>query len=274
MQKMMNGIAALTLTVLCGLQVVVNSHPSVLLCDNSQRVSEKVLPCMLQIGIAQSGNVKVQTVGSAVIVRSDGYALTAKHTVTTASHVFVKDVTGQQYSAIYFMADANRDLAVLHFAPLPTQPLRAIRIGGTVSAGQEIMAFGFPAATEILGLSATVSKGVVSGVDRVLEEPGSREESEKPERKDDPKSLTFFTAKGLLDELFGHNKAYTEHMLQIDAMVNPGSSGGAVVDMNGELVGVMHSIISNTGSSIGLNFAIPVSEASTILGSIPPKEKN
>lgn len=254
----------------------------------SREVAEQVLPTIVQVGVAVPGNPQVETVGTGIVVRSDGYVLTAKHNVSPSAHVYIKTMDGAAYTVAYYVADAHRDLAVLKVVVermeqvdpeseeqvLVKHELPAIELGGSdLAAGQEVMVFGFPAQHMINSLKATVSRGVISGVGRVIEEPTAKASEDDVADETNTAREFFLTPSQGLEMLFGKPKAYTKNMLQLDAMMNPGSSGGAVVDMEGRLIGVANSIISNTGSNAGLNFAIPIEEAIDVLSTIPPKKE-
>jgi S1-C subfamily serine protease len=273
----------MTLTVLLGafsfLVIGLSSRNS----DESEVVAKKVLPAIVQIGIALPGDSKVETVGTGVVVRSDGYVLTAKHNVADAAHVFIKTIDGRVFAAGYYVADAQRDLALLKVTTeqlervqpdaalvLVQHDLVALELGSAVEVGQKIMTFGFPAHHVVNGFTASVAQGIVSAVERVIEEPGGKKEKSEEDKEDKSiKAFEIVHAGGALELLFGGpQKAYVEHMVQFDAMANPGSSGGAVVDMNGRLIAVINSMVSSSGSNAGINFAVPISEASTILGTM------
>lgn len=267
----------IVMLVVCGFQMT-----TTLVGDRgkeSQEVSREVLPSMVQIEVAEYGQRELVTVGSGVIVSADGWVLTAKHNISSSSRVSVRTTVGESFRVTYAIVDANRDLALLRFSPIVPIPVVAedgtktqkyvpyiltpIQISGVIPVpGQEIMTFGYPAHRVIGGLMATVAKGIVSALDRRIAEPSRQKES------DDGVVSTSEPKQEYADliELFGlDRKSYVEHLMQFDAMVNPGSSGGAVTNMDGELVGIINSMVSPVGASVGLNFAVEISEAREIL---------
>ena len=251
--------AFLTVVSLCGTAVSVAS------IKGDSEMAAKVLPTIVQVGMA-GGDTTINTVGSGVIVGSAGYILTAKHNVSSSQHVFVRLMDGTVYKALYYVADAHRDLALIRVAAseLPTIEIGSIE---SVAIGQEVWTFGFPASRIIKGTetTATVSKGVVSGLERELEEHGiGGDDEEATEEPVEPvREWGFF--RGLDIDLLSRERLHVRHLIQIDAMMNPGSSGGAVTDAQGKLLGICHSIISNTGGNVGINFAIGIDEADMLL---------
>jgi|GEM_PF-4879915 len=244
----------------------------------SQEVADKVLPTMVQIGVSMSGDSSVKTIASGVLVSNRGYVLTVKHAVDDVAHVYIKTHHGDMFRASYFIADAHRDLAIVKFVPILEEisidvtkgqvasksfvALNSIKINHKeIAPGQEIMAFGFPAHDSLGGGAATVSRGVVSGVNRTVFEPMASGIEERKISRD----LAIERAIEIGATLMGIGRPRTPSMLQVDVMVNPGSSGGAIVNMEGELIGICNSMITSTGANIGINLAIPVSEASDIL---------
>lgn len=238
---------------------------------SSEDTANRVLPSIVEVGISMSGSDDVRTVGSGIVVRDDGYVLTAKHVLMQSSRVFIKTLEGHAYISPYYVADSNRDLALIRVLPREGRKLVAIELGGSPVVGQEVFTFGYPARSSIGGLGATVARGIISGVERSIEEPGGMAEPQKEDTTTQQPSFPYRLINPVdIMTLLGMSKSYTYHMIQIDAMVNPGSSGGALTDSEGRLLGVVNSIITNTGSDIGLNFVVPLSEAISLFESMPP----
>jgi S1-C subfamily serine protease len=170
-------------------------------------------------------------IGSGVIVDENGNILTAYHVVAGLNQAWVRFVDGSVVVATVDKAQPERDLAVLHVDGLPDAATAATLAGG-VQPGDEVMAIGAP-----FGLEGSLTSGVVSATGRsfVVEETG-----------------TVLT-----------------NMIQFDAAVNPGNSGGPLVDMTGRVVGIVTGIINPTNMRvfIGLGFAVPIESAS---GIFPP----
>jgi serine protease Do len=166
--------------------------------------------------------------GSGVIVSSDGHILTNNHVVENATKISVELADGRTLSAKLVGTDAASDLAVLD---VEATSLPTVRYGDSESlkVGDVVLAFGNP-----LGVGQTVTMGIVSAKGR---------------------------ATGLGDGSY-------EDFLQTDAPINQGNSGGALVNLQGELVGINAQILSPTGGNIGLGFAIPSSMVQAVAGQL------
>ena len=170
---------------------------------------------------------RATSLGSGVIVSTDGYILTNHHVVEGADEIEVVLNDGRQLSARIRGTDPESDLAVL---VTETKGLPAIAFAGTdsVQVGDVVLAIGNP-----FGFGNTVTMGIVSALGR---------------------------------NHLGINRF--EDFIQTDAAINPGNSGGALVDAAGNLVGINSTIYSQSGGSMGIGFAIPVSLARTVLQQI------
>ncbi len=175
-------------------------------------------------------------VGSGVIIDSDGYILTNEHVVGPASDIMVRLTDGNEYRARVVAVDYKADLAVLKVdAP---QPLKAAELGDSdkVKIGQWVMAVGNPFGIAFQSAEPSLSVGIVSAVHRSLPEAMWR----------------------------GRN--YVD-LIQTDAAINPGNSGGPLVDMDGRVIGINVAIVSPSGGSVGLGFAIPINAARRVIDS-------
>ena len=191
-------------------------------------------------------SIEVQTAagggeGSGVVWDGDGHIVTNAHVVAGGERVQVTLSDGRSYAAEITGTDASTDLAVLRLQDGPSD-LRPISIGddADLGVGDPVMAIGNP-----LGLSGTVTTGIVSALDRPV--------STQPLERGDPTSAAVTNA------------------IQTSAAINPGNSGGALVDARGRLVGINSSIASlptatgQQSGSIGIGFAIPMSSATGIV---------
>ena len=171
---------------------------------------------------------KSTNLGSGVIVSEKGYILTNSHVVEAADEIEVMLADARRARARVVGSDPETDLAVLK-VDLPVLP--AITFGHPEQArvGDVVLAIGNP-----YGFGSTVTLGIVSALGR----------------SNLPINVPF------------------QNYIQTDAAVNPGNSGGALVDISGNLIGINSSIYSSTGSSVGIGFAIPASVARNVLEQI------
>ncbi len=202
-------------------------------------VADKVIPSVVTIAV-KGPNGSESGVGSGEVIKSDGYILTNNHVIAAAASGGAVEVLfsdGATAAATITGRDPLTDLAVLKVSP--PRELKPIALGSSqsVQVGEPVIAVGAP-----LGLSGTVTSGIVSALDRTVEVPGENDRS-----------------------------ALLVSALQTDAAINPGNSGGALVNCDGQLVGVPTagaSVPSSSGEAsggnIGLGFAVPVEIAETI----------
>lgn len=162
--------------------------------------------------------------GSAVIVNKSGYIVTSSHVVQGAEKVEVVLQNGERLQATIVGLDPDSDVAVLHIdlskRSVKAGKLPVIAIGDSTSlrVGDVVLAIGNP-----YGVGQTVTMGIISATGR---------------------------------SHLGINKF--ENFIQTDASVNPGNSGGALIDAHGELIGINTAIFSRSGGAQGIGFAIPV----------------
>ncbi|MBW3659837.1 MAG: trypsin-like peptidase domain-containing protein [Actinobacteria bacterium] len=194
-------------------------------------VAQAVTPSVVRIDILTSAGTGEDRItrevglGSGVIYRSDGYILTNNHVVEQASELRVRLANGDSLAAELVGTDPLNDLAVLR-VDRTGLPAINLREEPPITVGETAIAIGSP-----FGLDATVTAGVVSAINRDIQVP------------EEGGSLVI------------------PAVVQTDAAINPGNSGGALVDANGRLIGINTAILSGTGGSQGVGFAIPVSQA-------------
>ncbi|MBU3741715.1 MAG: PDZ domain-containing protein [Candidatus Kapabacteria bacterium] len=167
--------------------------------------------------------------GSGVLLTADGYIVTNNHVVEDAAEDGIKVMTFDQkeYKAKLVGRDPLTDLAVLKidgsgFAPAHFAQRSEIRVG------EWVVAVGNP-----LGLTSTVTTGIISATGRGIGIVGSKEDGSR-------------------------NRFATENFIQTDAAINPGNSGGGLFNLNGSLVGINTAIASRWGVNAGYGFAIPI----------------
>lgn len=176
-------------------------------------------------GFAQTPKDQVG-LGSGVIIRPDGYIVTNNHVIAGADVIEVTLVNNQVYNAKLVGTDPATDIALLK---IEAEDLPAIQVGNSdeLRLGEWVLAIGSP-----YDLRSTITAGIVSAKGRSLP---------------------------------NYDGQYrVESFIQTDAAVNPGNSGGALINAAGELVGINTSIISLTGSYAGYSFAVPVNIVSKV----------
>ena len=172
------------------------------------------------------GTLQNSRLGSAVIVDEAGYLLTSNHVINGADDIIITLFDGRTAHAEIIGIDKETDLAVLWIS---LDNLRPIRFGQMkdVEVGDIVLAIGNP-----FGFGHSVTQGIISATGRWGMDPD--------------------------------NNRY-ENYLQTDADINVGNSGGALVDINGELVGICSAIFSHSGRSQGVGLAIPIDIAQYVM---------
>jgi Do/DeqQ family serine protease len=166
--------------------------------------------------------------GSGVVVSADGLVLTNNHVVESADDIEIAFHDGRKTKAKLVGADPESDLAVLRIASDKSLTPITFAPAESLRIGDVVLAIGNP-----FGVGQTVTSGIVSALGRTH---------------------------------LGINTF--ENFIQTDAAINPGNSGGALVDSNGHLVGINTAIYSQSGGSMGIGFAIPVSLAKNVMEQI------
>ena len=210
-----------------------NSLPSA-----TARAAEAVAPSVVRvIGYATSkkGKEVERSVGTGVVIVDKGIILTNLHVVRGVDRIGVTFADGTESDASITGAQPENDLAVLQAHKLPDDlqaaPLRAAH---NLRVGEGVVVMGFP-----FGIGPSASAGVVSGLQREFESPEGGQE--------------------------------LQNLIQFDAAANPGNSGGPLVTMDGEVVGIVTAILNPTPARtfIGIGFAVPIENAARAAGMTP-----
>lgn len=185
-------------------------------------VAEQVRAGVVSVQAPRGGRT---VTGSGFVIDDRVHVITNNHIVTGASSVSVTGADGRQRSARVVGTDPSNDVAVLRIDPGPELHPLVLGRSGDVRVGEQVLAIGSP-----LGLSGTVTSGIVSAVDRQAR-IGSGQQT----------------------------------AVQTDASINPGNSGGPLVNSRGEVIGVNTAIATyEGGGSIGIGFAIPIDRAASV----------
>lgn len=179
-----------------------------------------------------------EATGSGVVIDAKGDILTNLHVIRTTDRWVITFWDGSKSDAELVNAQPENDLAVIRakVAPDDLKPATLASTGG-LNPGDTVVAMGFP-----FGIGPSVSAGVIAGLKR---------EFVDPDRKDGGNHLT--------------------NLIQFDAAVNPGNSGGPLVNRDGEVVGIVTAIFNPTGQHVyaGMSFAVPIENAAKAVGENP-----
>jgi putative serine protease PepD len=163
--------------------------------------------------------------GSGSILDQEGNILTNYHVIERAQRLSVSLGGQKDYPARVIGGDPDTDLAVIRLIEKPREPLTVVPLGDSdkLSVGQKVLAIGNP-----FGLDRTLTTGVISGLQRPIR---------------------------------ARNGRPIEGAIQTDASINPGNSGGPLLDSHGRMIGINSQILSPSGASAGVGFAVPVNIA-------------
>lgn len=177
---------------------------------------------------------KLQTgLGSGFIIDKEGYILTNKHVIENADEIEVRLPDGRQFLGKVTGTDSHSDLAVVKI-PADNLPVAKLGDSDKVRTGEWTIAIGNPFGYLMEDPQPTLTVGVVSALHRALPN-------------------------------FQRQEAYYGDLIQTDASINSGNSGGPLVNIHGEVIGINAAIISPSGASAGLGFAIPINRAKRVL---------
>ena len=173
--------------------------------------------------------------GSGSVIDQEGHILTNHHVIEGAQKVAVSFGGQKNYAATVIGRDPDTDLAVIKLLEKPKEGLTVIPLGDSdrLEVGQKVLAIGNP-----FGLDRTLTTGVISGLQRPIR---------------------------------ARNGIPIEGAIQTDASINPGNSGGPLLDSHGRMIGINSQILSPSGASAGVGFAVPVNIAKRI---VPQLVKN
>ncbi len=205
------------------------SSPSVVTIYTRKHIEEIAPPGAATPAVPQQRRFKRErnetNLGSGVIVSSSGYILTNQHVVDGADEILVALPDGRGTSARVIGQDRETDIAVLQIDLPDLQPIHVANADQDIEVGDVVLAIGNP-----LNVGQTVTMGIISATGR---------------------------------NRIGLNTF--ENFIQTDAAINPGNSGGALVNANGDLIGINSAIFTQSGGSQGIGFAIPASLALDIM---------
>ncbi len=202
--------------------------------DKHAKAAPRPKPLGPAEGTAEDDDVE-QGVGTGVVIIDKGVILTNLHVVSGADRIKVIFSDGLESSASISGVQPENDLAVLQASKIPDDMIAAtMRSTSDLAPGDKVIAVGFP-----FGIGPSVSGGIVSGLKRVFRSPEGKQEM--------------------------------KNLIQFDAAANPGNSGGPLVTMDGEVVGIVTAILNPTSARtfLGIGFAVPIENAAAAAG-LPP----
>ncbi|MFK0045321.1 S1C family serine protease [Streptomyces sp. NPDC090741] len=225
-------------------------------------VAEQVSPSVVRIDTSTGSG---QGTGSGIVVTADGEIVTNNHVVDGATEIQVTMSDGKKYTAKTVGTDPDKDLALIKLQG--AGGLKPAKLGNSdnLKVGDQVVAIGSPDR-----LTGTVTSGIVSALNREVNVPKS--EQQAPQRQRGGGSWPFSYDGQQFNGNTGSNTT-SYKAIQTDASLNPGNSGGALVNMNGEIVGMPSAIYSpssdsSSAGSVGLGFAIPVNTIKADLDSL------
>lgn len=237
--------------------VATSSSTSTNVVPSSQKgtvsgVAKAVSPSIVEIKATSNAG---SATGSGVIITSDGDIITNNHVVAGASQVKVATSDGKEYTAKVVGTDSGKDLALIKL--VGASGLKTATLGNSsgVQVGDQVVAIGSPE-----GLTGTVTSGIVSALNRDV--TVSTDEGQQQQQGGGGWPFEFGGQQFNGDT---GSSTTTYKAIQTDASLNPGNSGGALIDMNGNIIGINSAMYSASGSSsssdpgsVGLGFAIPI----------------
>jgi putative serine protease PepD len=259
---------------LTGNDTVASSSTSASVVPTSQKgtvagVAKAVSPSIVEISATSNAG---SSTGAGVIITTGGEIITNNHVISGASSIKVQLSNGKSYTAKVVGTDSKKDLALIKLENAPSG-LKTATLGNSdgVQVGDQVVAIGSPE-----GLTGTVTSGIVSALNRDV--TVSTDESQGQQQQQGGGSGQWpFEFGGRQFNGDTGSSTTTYKALQTDASLNPGNSGGALIDMNGNIVGInsaMYSAASGSSSSsssagsVGLGFAIPINTVKSDLASL------
>ncbi len=183
-------------------------------------------------GVEENFHEQFTAVGTGVIIDDQGTILTNFHVAAAARNLRITFWDGTESEARIVGARREQDLAVIRPASVPEEIMPATLGSSNLPPGEEVLAVGFP-----FGIGPSASAGIISGLGRHLEKDGLR----------------------------------LQNLIQFDAAANPGNSGGPLVNMNGEVIGIVTAILNPSGlrTFAGIGLAVPIEAAAQAAGENP-----
>ncbi|MER6978610.1 trypsin-like peptidase domain-containing protein [Streptomyces carpinensis] len=263
------GGTAFAFQELTGKDTVASSSTSTNVVPTGQRgsiaaIAKAVSPSVVEITATLDNGTST---GSGVVISSGGEILTNNHVIAGASSVKARTSDGKSYTAQVVGTDSSKDLALVKLEG--ASGLKAAALGNSdgVAVGDQVVAIGSPE-----GLTGTVTSGIVSALDRDVT-VSTDENQGQGQGQGDGQWPFEFGGRHFNGDTGSSTTTYKA--IQTDASLNPGNSGGALIDANGNVIGInsaMYSAAAGSDSSgagsVGLGFAIPINTAKSDLAKL------
>ncbi|MEX1652323.1 trypsin-like peptidase domain-containing protein [Streptomyces pseudovenezuelae] len=229
-------------------------------------VAKAVSPSIVEINATSNAG---ESTGSGVIITSDGEIITNNHVISGASTVKVSTSDGKTYTAKVVGTDSKKDLALIKLENASGLTPATLGNSDGVQVGDQVVAIGSPE-----GLTGTVTSGIVSALNRdvtVATDEGQSQSQGQGQGGGNGQWPFEFGGQQFNGDTGSSTTTYKA--IQTDASLNPGNSGGALIDMNGNIIGInsaMYSATSDssTAGSAGLGFSIPINTVKSDLATL------
>ncbi|MFG2227357.1 S1C family serine protease [Streptomyces sp. NPDC048644] len=218
-------------------------------------VAKAVSPAIVEI---QARSAEGESTGSGVVVTSKGEIVTNNHVVSGARVVTVTFSDGSRKVADVVGTDPDKDLALIKVRGAKGLTAASLGDSGKVAVGDQVVAIGSPE-----GLTGSVTSGIVSALNRDVTVPKSESQGQRGQGQGGGDEWPFEFGGNQYNGDTGSSKT-SYKAIQTDASLNPGNSGGALINMQGQIIGINSamyapsSAASSTAGSVGLGFAIPI----------------
>ncbi|MEV7890909.1 S1C family serine protease [Streptomyces sp. NPDC002817] len=229
-------------------------------------VAKAVSPSIVEINATSNAG---ESTGSGVIITSDGEIITNNHVISGASTVKVSTSDGKTYTAKVVGTDSKKDLALIKLENASGLAPATLGNSDGVQVGDEVVAIGSPE-----GLTGTVTSGIVSALNRDVTVATDEGQSQSQSQNQGGGSGQWpFEFGGQQFNGDTGSSTTTYKAIQTDASLNPGNSGGALIDMNGNIIGINSAMYSassdsSTAGSAGLGFSIPINTVKSDLATL------
>ena len=254
---------------LTGNDTVASSSTSTSVVPSSKKgtvagVAEAVSPAIVEISATSNAG---SSTGSGVIITSDGEIITNNHVISGASEIKVSTSDGKSYTAQVVGTDSKKDLALIKLENASGLTVATLGDSAGVQVGDEVVAIGSPE-----GLTGTVTSGIVSALNRDVTVSTDESQSQGQGQSGGSGQWPFEFGGQQFNGDTGSSTT-TYKAIQTDASLNPGNSGGALIDMNGNIIGINSAMYSassdsSTAGSAGLGFSIPINTVKSDLATL------